>query len=255
MSLNQTLVRYQALLQKYLSPAGEVRYESWHNSTGDVQALDAILREWTENSPNNHPEKFDNASRRLSYWLNLYNALVIREVIGHWPLESVRDVQPTLLSKVVTLKGFFRDLHFDVGGQRMHLGDIENKVIRAQFKDARIHFALNCGSASCPVLRKSVFDGEDLELQLNEASREFVANENNVRVDHDDKEVLLSKIFKWYRQDFDAHARAEIGDSRATLMDFLLLFAEDGQAEGLGRARAQNYAIRFMDYDWSLNAS
>jgi len=249
------LETYQELLTRYLSDDGGVRYQAWNDCADDVDALDSILATWRATSPDSSPTSFTNASSRLSYWLNLYNALVIREVLRHWPLESVRDVKPTLLSKVAPLKGFFRDLQFDVGGRKMNLSDIENKVIRSQFKDARIHFALNCGSAACPILRRSVFDGDTLEQQLNEASRKFIGSSDNVRVDSEAKTVWLSKIFKWYAGDFASHAQKERQDQSSGVIDFLELFAGETLQAQLALAAKQQFQIRFHDYDWTLNGS
>ena len=248
-----SLASYQELLERYLDDSGALHYAQWHASEGDVAALDALLESWRQSSPDNRPDAFGSAASRLSYWLNLYNALVIREVLRHWPLESVRDVRPTMLSKVVTLKGFFRDLRFDVGGRRMNLGDIENKVIRSQFKDARIHFAINCGSASCPILRKSVFDGAELEAQLDQASREFVADDANVAVDLVRREVRLSKIFSWYKDDFKTHARALSGNSKVGTLEVVILFARGEKRKALERAQGEGFALRYQDYDWALN--
>ena len=250
-----TLETYQALLTRYLDDEGGVRYQAWNESPSDVAALDQVLGAWQAKSPQSDPENFSSASHRLGYWLNLYNALVIREILRHWPLESVRDVRPTLMSKVAPLKGFFKDLHFVVGGEKMNLSEIENEVIRSQFRDARIHFALNCGSAACPILRRSVFDGSSLEEQLREASVAFISDEAHVRVDDDAKTLWLSKLFKWYASDFERHAQLERDGKESTVVDFLALFASPALRTKLQRASSQNYRIRYDDYDWSLNAA
>lgn len=246
---------YQDLLTRYLGNDGGVRYQAWSESEADVAALQSLLDTWLQKSPESHPHVFASASHRLSYWLNLYNALVIREILRRWPLESVKDVRPTLLSKVVPLRGFFMDLRFEVGGRSMNLAAIEHEVIRAQFKDARIHFALNCGSAACPVLRRSVFDGETLEDQLNEASRSFIAKVENVRVDAVSKSVWLSKIFRWYKSDFERHASLETGKPRTSVLDFVALFAGSELRAALEVAQVEGYGLRFADYDWSVNRS
>ncbi len=250
-----SLREYQTLLTRYLADDGGVRYGEWQATPKDVRALSAVLDAWLAKSPESHPESYQSASHRLGYWLNLYNALVIREIVCRWPLESVKDVRPTLLSKVAPLKGFFVDLRFVVGGRTMNLMAIENKIVRAQFKDARIHFALNCGSAACPVLRRTVFDGDALEEQLNEASRDFVNQEENVRVDDTVGVVWLSKLFKWYAGDFERHAAVESAIEGSSLLDFVAYFAEPGLCEALRAAMARGYRVRFHDYDWGVNAS
>lgn len=249
------LAQYQDLLTRYVQSDGDVGYAAWHESAADTVALHAVLRAWLAESPESNPQAFAGVAHRLGYWLNLYNALVIREVVGRWPIASVKDVKPTLLSKAIPLKGFFVDLRFDVAGQSMSLMQIENKVIRAQFKDARIHFALNCGSAACPVLRPSVFDGDALDLQLDEASREFVNNGESVEVEPSTKAVWLSKIFKWYRGDFETHAQNDASIEGATVLDFAAYYASEALATALQTAKREGYRVRYRDYDWSVNAA
>ena len=248
---------YQALLGSYVGSDGAVDYARWQATPGDVARLDSYLAQVTHASPDNRPDLFTAPADRLSYWINLYNALVLREVIRRWPLESVRQVKGGAISYVVPGRGFFSDLRFAVGGKSLSLDDIEHEILRGRFADARIHFALNCGSSSCPVLRQDAFDAAALEGQLEDASLTFINNAANVAVDHGKKTIHLSKIFDWYSDDFIAHARRVSPGSSAKaigMVDFLLLYARGTVAEDLARARAGSYAIAHRDYDWSVNA-
>lgn len=96
------------------------------------------------------------------------------------------------------------DLSFDVGGKKMNLYDLENEIDRAQFTDARIHFAINCGSSSCPVLRRDAFDAKAIEEQLEAASANFVNDGKSVVVDDEQKKVRMPKIFESNADDFVA---------------------------------------------------
>ena len=248
---------YQVLLAHYVDSDGLVDYARWQASPDDVAQLDSYLAQLAAATPDNRADLFGEPADRLSYWINLYNALVLREVIRRWPLKSVRQVKGGAASYLVPGRGFFGDLRFVVGGRRMSLDDIEHKIIRGRFADARIHFAINCGSSSCPVLRRDAFDAAALEGQLDEASVAFINDPDNVTVDHQKKRIVLSKIFEWYRDDFVAHVRRKHGGQTAQktgLVDFLLLYAGDDLAGQLARARAQGYKVRYRDYDWSVNA-
>ncbi len=244
---------YEALLGRYVTSSGDVDYGRWQKSDTDVASLDQYLGRMTEAPPTRRPDLYSSDHDRLSYWINLYNALVVREVVRRWPLSSVRDYQPTLTSKIDTTKGFFRDLRFVVGGREMSLDDIEHETIRKEFEDARIHFALNCGSSSCPILRPKAYSGPELEAELERATVQFLNSPANVRVDEDRKRVYLSKIFKWYGNDFTKHARRSTGNSKAGVIDFIALFAGARLASSLAVARRDNYKTVYVNYDWTVN--
>jgi thiol-disulfide isomerase/thioredoxin len=244
---------YQSLLDKYVGENGKVDYGRWKDNAADVQSLDAYLSTLTNATPETRPDLFKTQTDKLSYWINLYNAVVLREIIRRWPLDSVTDVRVNATSFVKTGKGFFYDLEFVIGGEKMNLYDIENKIIRAQFKDARIHFAINCGSSSCPLLRKDAFDATKLEGQLESASTQFVNDGKNVTVDDAKKQVVMSKIFEWYSDDFIAFTKQRAKTKDAGVVDFALLYAKDPLSAKLKDAKAKSYKVVFLDYDWNVN--
>jgi hypothetical protein len=140
-------------------------------------------------------------------------------------------------SRIVPGKGFFYDRKVIVGGKKTDLYNLEKEVLKTQ-KDPRLHFAFNCASASCPVLRPWEWTDEQLDL----AGREFVNNEHNVSVEPD--AVMLSKIFKWYKKDFPAD-----------ILVYLQQYAEPSLQQELQAALDGKYRIRYEIYDWSLNAA
>ncbi len=232
---------YQALLARYVGENGKVDYARWKDSAADVRALDGYLSTLTSATPETRPDLFKTPTDKLSYWINLYNALVLREILRRWPVDSV------------TGKGFFYDLEVVVGGQAMNLHDIENKILRAQFKDARIHFAINCGSSSCAVLPKEAFDPSSLEAQLDEAAARFINDGKDVVVDDAKKEVVLSKLFDWYADDFVVFAKQRANLKEAGVVDFVLLYATEPLATKLRAAKANGYRVVFLAYDWNVN--
>lgn len=244
---------YQSLLEKYVADDGRVDYGKWKDNAADVAALDGYLGALASVSPDSRPDLFRTQTGKLSYWINLYNAIVLREILRRWPLQSVTAVKINPSSFVKSGKGFFYDLEFVVGGETMNLYDIENKIIRAQFKDARIHFAINCGSSSCPLLRRDAFDPEKLESQLEAASTQFVNDGKNVIVDDAKLEVVMSRIFEWYAADFVAFTKSRTNAKEAGVVDFALLYAKEPLSTKLKAAKAKRYRVRFLDYDWNVN--
>ena len=245
---------YQALLQRYVGPNGKVDYGKWRESAADVRALDDYLSTLTYATPETRPELFKTQPDKLSYWINLYNAVVLREILRRWPVESVTNVRVVGTSAERQGKGFFFDLKFVVGGQELNLHDLENKILRAQFNDARIHFAINCGSTSCPLLRTDAFDPANLEAQLESASTQFVNDGKSVVVDEAKRQVVMSKIFQWYEPDFVSftkHRATSLKD--AGVVDFALLYADESLSTKLKEAKAKGYKVLFSDYDWNVN--
>lgn len=243
---------FQELLGRYVTKEGSVDYASWDSSPEDLKKLKDYLGNVTNFTPETHPELYPKKNDTLSYWINLYNALVIAEVLHRWPLSSVRDVKEGAKSYFVPGKGFFAGVEFRVSRKSRSLDDIEHEILRNRYADPRIHFAINCASSSCPVLQPEAFNGRELEKQLDDASKEFINDPDNVRVVHEKRRVYLSKIFDWYRGDFVSHIRASRG-AKAGIVDFLLLFANAQLATDLKRAKENGYKISYLDYDWGVN--
>ncbi len=241
---------FEQLLQTYVSSEGTVDYRRWHTLPGSVGQLDSYLAAISRFSPYKDPERFPSRNDELAYWLYGYNAYVIKAVLDHWPIESVTDVKAPI--EAVKGLGFFYQLRFSFGGEYLSLLAVENNKIRKQYKDARIHFVLNCASASCPVARPELPGGDDLEQLLEKATREFINDPANVLVDHNRRKVRLSTIFKWYESDFLNDLRARGKPTGNGLLTYVAEYALDELADDL--AMAGEYEIEFRDYDWSLNS-
>jgi len=167
-------------------------------------------------------------NERLAFYLNAYNALVIKAVVDRWPeIESV-----------IKIKGFFDRFRYRVAGRELTLNQLENEVIRPTFADPRIHFALVCAARSCPPLRARAFRARGLGRVLDRLARGFVNSWRGVR--KRGERFRVSKLFKWYAQDFVREA----GSVGAYLARYHRKWAgELGEAKDLG----------FLGYSWTLN--
>ena len=232
---NETFV---LLVTKYLNDDGDkIDYAAWKESPEDLQALDQQVALLARVSPKSDPDQFPTPAMTRSYWINTYNTLVLQAVLEYWPLDSVQDVKISVSSRLVPGKGFFYDRKVTVGGKQTNLYKLEKEVLKTQ-KDPRLHFAFNCASTSCPVLRPWEWTDE----QLDQAGREFINNKHNVSVEPDT--VMLSSIFKWYKKDFPAD-----------ILVYLQQYAGPELKQALQVALDGKYRIRFETYDWSLNSS
>ncbi len=235
---------WNAALGRWVHPAG-VDYDAVLSEEGDLRRFIATLGRI---GPRATPERFTTEPERLAYYINAYNALVLFAVVDNWPIDTVHDVRGWLDPRAGF--GFFYGLRFPLDGGATNLYDLENDVIRS-FVDARIHAAVNCASKSCPALMPHAFEPAQLDDQLDAVTRAFCSNPPYVRVDDEAKEIQLSAIFEWYRPDFEEHARRL--SRPATILDFILAFAEPDVAAAVEQARSSSFEVVFQSYDWALN--
>ncbi|TVR91825.1 MAG: DUF547 domain-containing protein [Spirochaetaceae bacterium] len=188
-----------------------------------------------------------NRNEQMAYWLNMYNAVTVRLILDHYPVESIRDIK---ISGPVFNRHPWDAKLVTVEGEDLSLNDIEHRIIRPIWQDARIHYAVNCAAMGCPNLKPEPFTGENYSDQFEVAAREFINHPRGARIERD--RLHASSIFTWYEDDFRLPQSAE-GDI-AGVVAHMLEYAEPELAEQLRRYQAANYRPRpRYDYDWSLN--
>jgi len=245
-------VPFAQLLERFVSPEGEVDYAGWHGDARAREELEGYLANLAAVSPQSAPARFAEPGARLSYWLNAYNACVIVGVLRNWPLKSVHEVQGP--AEITAGFGFFARLEFDLGGDWMTLHHLEQSLIRVEFTDPRVHFVLNCASGGCPPIRPQIPTGPDLEARLSKAAHDFVNDPRQIQIDSEAKRVRVSSIFVWYESDFTAALqRRGLPPSEQTLLRYLEDLAEAPLASRLREAREAGFQVEALDYDWSLN--
>ncbi|MEX6634505.1 DUF547 domain-containing protein [Hyphococcus lacteus] len=176
-----------------------------------------------------------NKEESFAYWANLYNALTVDLILDNYPIESIKDIKPSVFAfgpwKMDVVK---------VSGQELSLDDIEHGILRAYWTDARIHYAVNCASIGCPNLRAVPFSGQSLERDLESAARAYINHPRGAHVDSEGR-LILSSIYDWYSDDF--------GESDSAIIAHLSLYADDDLASKLSSIKK----IHNYNYDWSLN--
>lgn len=182
---------------------------------------------------------------QLALLINAYNAWTVEFILTKYPgLKSIKELGSFFSSP--WKKEFIPFL-----GEQRSLDDIEHNLIRGsgRYKDARIHFAVNCASIGCPALRAEAFISSKLDAQLEEQTQLFLSDTSRNRLTKDGLEV--SSIFKWYREDFEKGWSGVDG-----LESFFALYSDslklnDQQVLDLQEG---NLDIEFLDYDWRLNS-
>lgn len=169
---------------------------------------------------------------RLAFWINAYNACAIQGILdGYSPKPYIGWYR------------FFKTHTYGIGGVQLSLSDLEHDILRKQFREPRIHFAIVCASSSCPKLPSWAYDPMQLDRQLDQAARAFINDPTRNRFDRQQRIAYLSKIFDWFEEDFAASA--------GSVLQFVAPFVDDAD---LARDLAQHmYHITYLDYDWSLN--
>ncbi len=222
---------YTALLQRHVSN-GMVDYAALKRDAvlgTYLASLSEVSREELEAWPE---------SDRIAFWIDAYNAFTLQLILEHYPVKSIRSIG--FLPGSAFRQEFIRLRA--AGSAPISLDFIEHETLRKRFREPRVHFALVCASASCPSLRGEAYRGADLDRQLEEATRAFLADQRKNRFDAATRTLHLSAIFKWFGEDFERAA----GSVPAFVSQHAL--AEFGAVLSSGPV-----AVEYEPYDWSLN--
>jgi len=224
---------FDGLLAAHVSPEGHVDYDAFGQAPAFRAYLGALARA--------DPALLEPAER-LALWINAYNAYTIELIVRHDERKSIRNINRAL--GLFAGKGPWKERLAEVGGRSYTLDEIEHDIIRREFDEPRIHFALVCAAVGCPPLRQEAFAGPRLEEQLQDQGRRFLLDspEKN-RVDAERRVVHLSPIFDWYREDFPAGAEG--------LGRYLAAFFPPGAERAL--LESGSFRTSYTRYDWSLN--
>ncbi|MGB5707229.1 MAG: DUF547 domain-containing protein [Arenicellales bacterium] len=229
---------WTSLLKQYVDPRGYVDYAALNKNK---EILNQYVTRIEQHSPVNSPELFPTRGAELAYYINAYNALVFKAVLDRGP--ETESVWSGLISGL----NFFVRTPIIVGGDKTNLRKLENKVIRDQFKDPRIHAALNCASVSCPRLPQQAFLTETLDQQLDMATREFVNSEQHVKIDRQGQRAMLSAIFDWFKKDFIEYERTQ-GNKSPNLIDYINRYRTPGSEID------RDFKVDYLDYDKRINS-
>lgn len=204
-------------LQQYVSSTGTVNYSAW---TLEEARLDAYLSK-LESA---RPASMDH-NEQLAFWINAYNAYTVKLILKHYPLSSITDLDSPWDQKFIT-----------ISGTTYSLNDIEHTILRGQLKEYRVHFAVNCASISCPPLLNKAYTANNVQGFLDSQARTFI---NSTRYNSiSGSELRLSKIFEWYREDFERSG---------SLISYLNQYANSEISASAN--------VDFQEYNWKLNGT
>lgn len=196
---------------------GKVAYDAIYKNPSTLNELLKIAESISveKNNPNTYQ----------AFWINAYNLLVIKGLVDKYPTKSPLDHS-----------GFFDKNKYNIAGKKVTLNEIENNLLRGNFKEPRFHFVLVCGAVGCPPLIDQAYLPETLDSQM-ETQTKIAINGNFIRVNNKKKRVEVSQIMEWYKEDFITKNSNEI--------DFLNKY--------LNEKLESNYKLNYFPYDWTIN--
>jgi hypothetical protein len=223
--------RLQKVYDAFLS-GGRVDYAALKAHPEDLDAWVALVRATKLASLAGDEKK--------AFLLDAYNAYTISTIVASWPVKSIMDLDG---GKVWDTR------RFDVGGVSMTLNELENAHLRT-LGDPRIHAALNCASLGCPPLSPKAFTAQGLDAQLDAAAARWAATAKVGPT-----EVVVSRIFDWYGDDFLAKYGAAwfdvpgVAGKQEAAVNFVATYAPDKAAA----LRKGGYTVTYGEYSWALN--
>jgi hypothetical protein len=198
-------------------------------------------------------EKLSSLEEKLAFWVNLYNTIVVHGIVELGVASSVREIS-----------NFFSHIAYRIGEYTFSAEEIEHGILRANSRppykpfpllkrkdprrrfslermDPRIHFALVCGSRSCAPIR--FYEPSRIHEQLEIATRNFV-NSSEVVILPEEKKILLSQIFNWYKRDFGG---------KRQMFEFLQRYLDQDEKSDFIARNKNRMAVEYLFYDWNLN--
>lgn len=200
-------------------------------------------------------QEFDGWSKaqRAAFLINAYNAFTIEKILTRYPdIRSIWDFGKIFGNP-------FKDRYFMLLGSESSLDRIEHETLRkpGAYDEPRVHFAVNCASVGCPMLREEAYVAGRLEAQLEEQARRFLSDRSRNRYNPEAGLLEVSRIFDWFKEDWTSGYRGVDGRTipiqtrEQYFARYAALLADGPEHRKLVEDRKA--PLRFLEYDWSLN--
>lgn len=230
---------YADVLQTYVDNRGLVDYAALQANRQQLDRFNQSLGEITPQTYANWSE-----AEQIAFLINAYNSFTLQSIIDQEPLkDSIRDIS-----------GVWNRRKFTLAGEEITLDNIEHDILRQDFNEPRIHVALVCAATSCPPLRREPYLPNTLDAQLRDQTIRFASSPNGFSLDRQEGTVYLSSIFKWYGSDFEPiygiDDEFEGNNKQRAVLNYFS-FALDESAQTF--LNQEDYKVKYLDYDWSLN--
>ena len=224
---------FQDFLNKYRKEqsSGLVLIDYQHISDADKAKLKTYIKQLSQTTVASL-----NRSEQLAFWLNLYNALTINVIVDNYPAKTIHDLN---ISPSLFTMGPWDTNIITLVNHPMSLDDIRNRIIRPIWNDPRVLYGLYDGSIGGPSILSHPFDGDKIDMQLNQASFDYVNSPRAVQVA--DGKLIVSKLYDWYEEDF--------GGTKQTVIEHIKQFSKPSLHLQLDKT----HTISSYVYNWHIN--
>jgi len=242
---------YATVLSRFIDAAGMVDYKKLKAAPDKLNAFVDVMDGLDPNSFGSWSE-----NDKLAFWLNAYNGLTLKAIIGNYPIDPSGFKSFYYPSNSIRqIPGVWDKLKFNIMGADYTLEHIEHQILRVEFDEPRIHMAMVCAAMGCPQLRNEPYLAEKLSEQLDDQTRRFLADPTKFSIDRDAHVVHLSSIFKWFGDDFVGKygPQKNIGrhnNKTSAVLNFIAGYLEQAETEYILKG---NFKVYYLKYDWSLN--
>lgn len=237
-ALDHTHEKWNKILGSYVSM--EKHSSTFNYKALKLETLSPYLNELSAVTKAQY-DKFT-GPQKLSFLINAYNAFTVMHILKNYPVESIRDIDKGFFGRAAN--NVWKKLKQNLLEQEMTLDHLEHQILRRDFNEPRIHFAINCASVGCPALLNEAFIPTKLESQLKRATSIFLLDRSRNYFDYKVKRIYVSKIFDWFRADF----KKKYGSVKNFVLPFLLKDMDE-----FTEMRELKIKIRHTKYDWNLN--
>ncbi len=222
---------WDSLLKKYVraKETGKTTQVLYTELKKNKKELEPVLAEFSTVNQ----KEFDSwdSKNQLAFLLNAYNLFTWKLMVDNWPVKSIKDIGSVLKSP-------WKIEFYNLLGKKRSLDWLEHDVIRKNYAEPRVHFALNCASIGCPPLRGEAYVASKLETQLEEQTKMFLSNPKENSFNVKTKKLELSEIFSWFKGDFTKKSKS--------LPHWLSHYWPEVNPK-------ENWDIKFKDYNWKAN--
>ena len=244
---------FDTLLKKHVvllqaGRAGQVRYAAFKQDEAALKTYTGALSAVTDAE-----FKAFSKPQQMAFLINAYNAFTVQLILTKYPdLKSIKDLGGTFSSP-------WKQRFFKLLGADTHLDQIEHEMLRKKgvYDEPRVHFAVNCASIGCPMLREEAFTAGQLDAQLEEQTVRFLSDRSRNRYNPQREALEISKIFDWFKEDWQSGYKG-IGKDQTPVASreqyfgkYAKLLTDKPEEQALVAGGKAD--IRFLDYDWNLN--
>lgn len=209
---------WDALLKEHVSSNGQVDYKGFKTDKAKVDAYLKTLQE-------NHPSSSWSKNEEMAFWINLYNAFTIQQVLEVYPVSSIMKVAGGKVWDSKKIK---------VGSKEYTLNQIEKDMLLKKFGEPRVHFAVNCAAKSCPPLMNKAWTADNIQSSFDLRAGMFINNLSFNTISA--SSVQVSKIFEWYANDFGGSSN---------LIKYINKYAK--------LTVSSSAKVTYKEYNWNLN--